>query len=98
MNVALVVTDPWRQNVRHRPTFSETLALARAFADGDFTGENRCVRNAAKLMPQAHTSWITRPGLQYATVRDYLIDEHDADPRIAAACALRMTTFRDSLT
>lgn len=97
-NTALVVVERWRQNVRVRPTYRETLAIARAFADGDFTGERRCVENAAKLLPpNAPADWITYPGLQYATIRDYLIDEHDADPRIAAACALRLTAPLRSL-
>lgn len=96
---ALVVLTSWRQNVRRRPTLSETMALARAFSDGDFTGESRCIRNAAGLMKSdAEAHWLMYPRLEYATIRDYLITEHDADPRTAAACALRMTTFRSSFS
>ena len=69
------------------------MAIARAFSDGYFTGEWRAASKGAVWLPgYLSANYLESRGASYATVRDYLIDEHDADPRIAAACALTMTT------
>jgi hypothetical protein len=93
LGVALVTTAPWPRGPHRRPSERETWALGRAFCDGDFLGERRVARKLAPWLP-AHQQrlFVSDGATPYSTIRDYLMDEHDADPRIAARVALHLTS------
>lgn len=96
-STAVVLADHFHVDVRCRPTYREVFAIARAFCDGDFVGERRTVSRAMSYgmirdrFGDLPATVLTTRGVDYASLRDYLIDEYGADERHARRAALALT-------
>jgi len=91
MRTALVLRDDSELHYdgtrQPKLTYDETFRIGVAFCDGAYIAE-RAIRHRLDI------GW--RESLQfmapdYATIRDYLIDEANADERVAAQIALHLT-------
>jgi hypothetical protein len=81
-----------------RPTEAQVVEIARALSDGVTIAATQSANiQYAALGWRWSASYldyireVENRSVEYTRLRDYLINEHDADPRIAAVVAMQFT-------